>query len=422
MLLVASNQVSNKSVWVSFFNESGEQLYPNLKVPASEDAVLIDAVWNGVDFGVFYETADHRLILRRISTNGELVGAAIEPLSRVTFRIGDADEMDIIWSTRHDAYVIARTVNTPSPAVRLTIIDRAGVVRSDDPVAATAPESLVRVDITETGTLGVFYEQEGTRHIMMAPFADDDLNLIRKVWPAAGDDLVIDARATDFVLARTLTQSDGRKTIRWKIVDTDGREVREEARLVLGSGKDVQALSLMARGDEIIVAYLDSRDGFDTQVGSYRLRRVNLAGDTLSDTFFAAADNTRRRAQTPFDFVWTGRAYLSVAVRDTDSGDDSFIIRLCSLRAEISAPRVAHPGDTVTFTAIAEGGVPPYEYAWSWNTFGAANGPTAQIRFDAVGTYVVTLTITDDSGAIAMSSFEITVANQVARRRRSVRK
>ncbi|MEA2464758.1 MAG: chitinase, partial [Acidobacteriota bacterium] len=320
-------------------------------------------------------------------------------------------------------YLLARTVNAPAPRVYLTMIERTGLVRSDEAIAPTAPESLVRIDVTTgNSVIGIFYEQESTRHIMLAPIEAGELETIRKVWDTTGPDLVIDARATDFVLARTQTQDDGRKTIRWKIVDTAGREVRQEARLLIGTGLDVAPLSLMARGDEIIIAYLDARDGFDNQLGNYRIRRVNTEGDTLSDTFFAATDSGRRRAQTPYDFVWTGDAFAAIVVRDTDAGDDSFLVRLCALKAEISGPRVMHPGDTVTFTGTAEGGVPPYSYVWSWGFFNEAFGPTPQIRFDTAGTYVLTLTITDDTGSIATDTFEVTVAPQVKPRRRSVRK
>jgi hypothetical protein len=424
MLAVASRQASNKSVWVSFFSEAGDQLFPNVKVPSSDDSELIDILWTGTEFGLFYETEDHRLILRRVSTTGELIGPSIEPMARQDYLIGDLDQLDLMWSPFHHAYLIARTVNAPVTRLYLTTIESTGVVRSDEQIATTAPESLVRIDVTTSNTVtGIFYEQEGTRHIMLAATDEDgDFRELRKVWSTTGDDLVIDARANDFVLARTQTQGDGRKTIRWKIVDQLGRDVRQEARLVIGTGLDVAPLSLMARGDEIILTYLDSRDGFENQIGNYRIRRVNTDGDTLIDTFFAATDSGRRRAQTPYDFVWTGNAFVAIVVRDTDAGDDSFLVRLCALKAEISGPRVMHPGDTVTFTGTAEGGVPPYSYVWRWDFFSEAFGPTPQIRFDTAGTYVLTLTITDDTGSIATDTFEVTVAPQVKPRRRSVRK
>lgn len=424
MFAVASSQASNKSVWVSFFSEAGDQLFPNVKVPSSEDSELIDIIWTGTEFGLFFETPDHKFILRRVSTTGEFIGPAIEPMRRDDFLIGDTDQLDIMWSPVHHAYLLARTVNTPAPRVYLTVIESTGVVRSDDQIATTAQDSLVRIDVT-TGNevIGIFFEQDGTRHIMMAATDEDgDFREVRKVWSTTGSDLVIDARANDWVLARTQTQDDGRKTIRWKIVDRLGHDVRQEARLLIGTGIDVKPLSLMARGEEIIVTYLDARDGFDMQVGNYRIRRVNTEGDTLSDTYFAATDSGRRRAWTPYDFVWTGDAFVAFVVRDTEAGDDSFIVRLCALKAEISGPRVMHPGDTVTFFATAEGGVPPYAYNWRVGITDVSSGPTAQLRFDTVGTYVITLTVTDDTDAIATATFEVTVAQQVKPRRRSVRK
>jgi hypothetical protein len=424
MFAVASRQTSNHSVWVSFFNEAGDQLLPNVKVPGSEDSELIDILWNGLEFGLFYETDDHRLILRRVSTTGELVGPEIEPLKREDFVIGDTDELDLMWSQTHNAYLIARTVNTPSPRVFLTVIERTGLVRSDEEIATPAAESLVRIDVTTSGgVIGIFFEQAGTQHIMLSSTDEDgDFRDPKKVWATVGDDLVIDARANDWVLARTQTQGDGRKAIRWKIVDPLGHDVRQEARLVLGTGVDVKPLSLMARGEEIIITYLDARDGFDMQIGNYRIRRVNTEGDTLSDTYFAATDSGRRRAQTPHDFVWTGNAFVAFVVRNTDAGDDSFLVRLCALKAEIAGPTLVHPGDTATFTAVAEGGVPPYGYTWRAGITDISSGPTAQVRFDTVGTYTLTLTVTDDTEAIATATFEVTVAKPVKPRRRSVRK
>lgn len=424
IIAVASNQARNGAVWVTLFNQFGDALYPGTKFPSSDDADILDILWNGEHFGVFYRNADDQLILRRVNTSGELLGNAVN-VGKLT--IADDEEVDIFFSSRLDSYVIARAEDLPTRGIWLTYVKPDGAVTRNVQIAdgTPAPDSLVRVAETQSAIIGVWYEADGTRNIIQARIEEGAKTFYRKVW-TPGDDLVVTAHDNRFVLARTFEQPDTRKIIRWKIVDTTGMDVREEGRLLIGTGKDVRPLALLSRGDELAITYLDSRDGFATQTPSYRLRRFDPdSGEAISDTYFAAADRTRHRAFSEHDFVWTGSAYVAITVRETDDGDDSFLMRQCPLQAVISAPRQVAPGTTVTFVGSADGGVPLYQYRWTWGVLDSSTGPTLQQRYDTPGNYTVRLTVTDDTDTVATQTFTITVAEpepQPTPKRRAVRK
>jgi len=429
ILAVASNQDKNDSVWVSLFSEHGDLLYPSVKVPSSDDSKLIGIFWNGNHFALFYENADHFIILRRISTTAQLIGAEIRPLPKL--KLADDDQLDLLWSDGLAAYVLARTVTIAPRGLWLTYINTDGTVRSNVQLAPVpAPDSIVKLAITETLVLGVFFEQDISHNLMLLRIAAGEPNFLHKVWTAGfDDDLVVTAADNQFVLARTDVQPDTRKTIRWKIVDNSGFDVRPDSRLLIGTGQDVKPISLMARDGEFALSYLDARDGFDMQTPIYRLHRFELDGDTISDTYFAAADRTRFRAKSDYDFLWTGSAYLSVAARETDDGTDSYLLRLCPLIAHISAPRTVNRGQTVTFDGTAEGGVPQYQYLWKWGERDTATGQTLQIKYDTPGFYTVTLIVTDDSDTQTAQTFSVTVTDlppppppPAAPKRRPVRK
>ncbi|HEX2061910.1 MAG TPA: hypothetical protein VHK90_14310, partial [Thermoanaerobaculia bacterium] len=338
MLAVASNQARNGSVWAGLYNELGDLLYPSTKIPSSENADILDVFWNGAHFGIFFRTEDDQLVLRRFTTAAELIGSALTPGKIV---IEDDEDVDMLWSSRLNAYVLVRVENDPPRALWLTYINVDGTVRRNVNMGVVpAADSLVRIAETQSGMIGVWFEADGTNNLTQIRVEEGQKDYIRKVWtPGEDNDLVVAAYDNQFVLARTVTQSDGRTTVRWKMVDTLGFDTREEGRLLIGSGKDVRPLALLARGNELAITYLDARDGFATQTPSFRLRRFNpVNGDAISDTYFAAADRARHRAATEYDFHWTGTAYVAVAVRETDDGDDSFLLRLCPLDAGIAGP------------------------------------------------------------------------------------
>lgn len=425
MIALALTEERTGAAWVSLYSQGGDLLYPSVKLPSTESASILRLLWNGDHFGLFLRTEEDKIQLRRINTTGEYFGAAVNILPNVT--LTDADDIDIIWSSQLQNYIIARTTGSPAQRVWVTYLHREGTLKRDIEIATPTEDSFVRLAMTPSGTLGVFYKAAPTGVLTYMRVREDERNFSRELG-TAGEDLLVVTKGEQFVLAQTIVDpDDGRRAIEWMIIDTDGFETRPKARLLVGTGEDVDALSLLALDHEFAISYLDARDGFDQEEGSLRLRRFNAEGETISDTLFAIADRTRHRASGE-NLLFTGSSYLTVAVRTwEDDEDETFLIRFCPLRATIDAPRFALRGSTVTFTGIAEGGQPDYEYEWEYSSpFGVASGKTLQLTFSTPGDYHLTLRVEDESGAEVAQSFTITILDPPPPpkppRRRSVRK
>jgi hypothetical protein len=274
------------------------------------------------------------------------------------------------------------------------------------------------VAIVASGTIGVFYEDDATGDVRLVAINGDTIRKSVTAW-THGEDITLTTRDNDFVMVRPVTAG-GQTVVRWQIIDTSGQIVRRDSRLFIGTGADVEPVSLLAMPDEYALAYLEWPEGRGVGDPYYRLARFGLDEERISDTYFAAALGTRRRRErTDFDLDWTGSAYVSLASNENGDDDDTFLVRYCPLQAAVSGPHFAHAGQPVTLTASAEGGVPDYTYSWTWDDFGTAQGNTLHLSFPTIGDHRVTLTVKDGAGTITTESFAFSI---LAPKRRSVRK
>ncbi|MEK7552837.1 MAG: PKD domain-containing protein, partial [Patescibacteria group bacterium] len=93
----------------------------------------------------------------------------------------------------------------------------------------------------------------------------------------------------------------------------------------------------------------------------------------------------------------------SVETRETES--------VVSLGATITSPAnnaTFNLGQSITFSASATGGRPPYAYTWNFGDGTEAFGQTYDKTYTTAGTRTVTLTVTDFNGVQKNTSISVT--------------
>lgn len=406
------------AVWFAVYDEDLQTLIGD-RLIANDSRAIVALEWTGTEFGLFYRTQNQRLHLQRLTMMGDPIGGpiAITP-SRTVY---SGDEIDIEWSPVLDAYVVARDISQGQhKGIWITVVEGEGTHRTDRKLSVfSAAQSDLSVSVTASGVVGIFFKDfNGT--IAFARMIETGVPIVHSVAQQAGNYIETAAHGNRFVVVHSV--ANGPKTeIRWIVADTSHQIVRPEGLLVEGTGDDVWPLALISNGEELALAYLNDEDRTKPLIRSYRLRRFTIDGTTLTDTNFAAAGaGAVTRAEADHDFVWTGMSYLQAAARTSADLLNSHLLRYCPLRAAIAADvAYGRPGQPVVFTAVPDGGVPGYTYAW---TFG---DPQRVFRTQSVartyantGTYTARLTVTDTTGATVTTTYTVNVVNV---KRRSTR-
>ncbi|HYC59412.1 MAG TPA: PKD domain-containing protein [Thermoanaerobaculia bacterium] len=427
VLAVAKREEGNdRAIWLAIYGETLETLIADRRVvnDAAPDDSLIDLVWNGTEFGLFYRT-EERIHLQRLSLFGESIGAPV--VINPSRRPRTGDDIDVLWSDALDAWVVARHISSGvNRGIWLTLLNEDGSERSDLEIpAAPQAEPHLAIEVTETGVIGLFYLSE-----------DDNMLVYTRVLPGkfpvsqsvatAGTDVHVTAVNDLFVVAR-MTGTVATAAIRWFVIDSDLQFVRPDGVLIATNGVVLQPLGLTATDDELALSYATAPPG-TAGIPQLHLHRFTLAGALISDVPFAGTDITAARALATDAPTWTGEAYVTPAVRESSARLDSYLVRYCPLQAEIAAPRVVLKNTPVTITAIADGGSPEYDYEWNVarDPGGSDQGPSIQRTFPLAGTFLITLDVTDETGASVTTTFTIEVVNEIEvpkpPKRRAVRK
>ncbi|HEX8169786.1 MAG TPA: PKD domain-containing protein [Thermoanaerobaculia bacterium] len=390
---------ANQAVLAGIYDAATlSQLVDDFVVAPSSAFGPVDLLWTGTEFGAFYQDRDARLFLQRFSTAGVLIGGPVQITPELNFTA--RDEFDIVWSAARDAYVIAHNVTRVSAAgLYVSVVERDGTTRDDILINfSPADKAVPRVAVNDSGIIGVFFNhQRGSLNMVRLELDDVVRASIPITDPSPSYHVV--AIGGVFGLARQAPAPVNGSVIRWLVVDSSAQVVVTERTIVTGSGLDVVPLALIAANGEIALSYADWKKGVDVPPAIYRLRRFRLDGSLISDSPFAA-DPIHESILTQDDIVWTGSGYVSTVSRAGSRGRDSFALLTCPVIANAEVSRVyVRVNEDVDFSASASGGRPDYSYLWNFGDFSTSTFQSLSKKYNRLGTFTVTLTVTDASGA-----------------------
>jgi PKD repeat protein len=124
-----------------------------------------------------------------------------------------------------------------------------------------------------------------------------------------------------------------------------------------------------------------------------------------SATGGSPASGTAASFSTSFSTKGTYIVYLTVTDHNGATAPASQMVNISPLTLVVSAisgPTMTTNGTSVTFTATASGGTPPYSFAWNFGD--GTTGSTGTHTYALPGTFTVTVTVTDHNGATATSA------------------
>jgi len=431
VLAVAKTEETNpKALWLGVYDETLNPLFPDrpITTEASSNDGIIALLWNGSELGLFYRTTDV-IRLQRLTAFGEPIGTPIPVNPGRPPRIGD--DIEVVWSAALEAWVVARHIGTgPDRGIWATVVETDGAHTLDELIPTSPPGNPhLALVVNETGVIGLFHLTTDDNVLLFTTVNTGRFPTTRTI-SSAGTDVQAAAVGDLFVVARQVGLAPNAE-IRWFVADSNRQIVRPDEMLVDGLDGLPEPIGLVeADAGELGLTYTLPVPGQPTATPELRLHRFTIDGDTISDTQFAGADPTATRAIPAFPLIWTRTSFVTTAVRETSSRLDSYLERYCPLRVEIVAPRVHLVGQPVDFSAIVDGGVPAYAYAWtvSRDPGGSKSGATIARTFNVTGSRVVTLVVTDDDGASVTSTFTIEIVDEIVippppkTKRRAIRK
>lgn len=405
----------SREITFATYTEDLVPLTSDRVVAASSFDGVTALLWNGRDFGVFYEDSTGQLVLQRVSTSGALVGSAVAVAPN--HQASTQREYDVAWDDSGQQYVVAHSVTIGDKGLWLTFLNRDGSVRNEIVVTTlVTPPFQPRVAVNGAGGVGVIFRRNGAFSVRVFDAAGSG-SVTEPL--GSGRDAVIAGDGSSFAFVGNSPIS-APKELDWAIIDAQGKIVSGPSKM-FARGEEIQPVSLMwnASRSEWALAYLSSLFPFSQVRGDYRLRRFTASGDLISDGAFSP-DPLLVRLATSLPFTWTGSSYVSAAGRAASGSllPYSYLVRNCPLTAEIgvTAPAV-RAGTSVTFTAKVDGGAGGNTYAWDFGDGRSSSEPAVAVRFDRLGEYSVVLRVTDSAGATSVSTMKLSI---VMPRRRAV--
>ena len=389
---------------------------------AATTAKINALLWNGSEFALFYQQPDSTLVMQRLDTNGNSIGAPV-PIANHAW--GGEDEVDVVWSPSRNAYGVARTVtNGPDRGVWMTVVSRTGEVIADS-------------------QLTLFFNIPAVPRVAALPAGAFALTWIRtsgplflSIVPASGFGTTVSV--SDRVVISAQVASDGNRILvifssttsmgtelRSSQFDLSGNRITGDAPFLTGSGSDIFPLHLQWNPvlSEWALTYNDAQSGLNGFPGEIRLRRFRSLSDVASDTLLSP-DPVRGRLNAPYPITFMNGAYYATISRllSRVEGSESYLLKICPFFVTArSDPSFQQPFTPVTLIASGSGGTPPYRFEWNFGDNGIATGAVVQHLYSVPGTYTVTLTGTDAAGAVSITTTQVTISTAAGGKHRAVK-
>jgi hypothetical protein len=406
----------SNAIYFATYDRNLNQLTPDRLVASASSERAMKVVWNGVDFGIFYRTPGSQVVLQRASANGDLIGG---PIVIAPHNASSEQQTDFVWDPVRQLYLMPLSVrNGFNPGLHLIGATRAGVVELDQIISFfIGDEPAPQIAVTSTGIIGIVWGYSPTGFGSGLTFvAIDSQNVPHgfvQITPN-GTSARIASDGTNFAIAFNAPQPSGPGTeIHWvRTSAATGEVVIAERNLLTGRGLDAAPVSLLwsATRNEWALSYLDASIGFGQFAPEYRLRRFANDGTSLGDSL-VSEDPLKSVVSSPYPLVASGLSYIATSERSfgREQGSESYLIRNCPLTAAITTSRTPVLGLPVTFGVDLTGGIGPFTYFWDFgdSRFAMTANPTQS--YQQPGSYRVTLTVTDATGAtfIAQRVFNV---------------
>ena len=420
--LLASTKIepaSSNAIFVQLYDENFTPRSNEVRAATASLNGAIALVWNGSEFALFYQTPQYQLLMQRIGTNGALIGGPIALLT--THQAGPGQEFDITWDATRNTYDILHSYNSyPANGLWLTLVNRDG---------STAFERLVslfvgipatpRLAVTANGRIGILWvlrDLDMNESLYFALFGSDNQQITALQLSAKGRQPRIATDGSSFLVAIQVELSRSSSEMRTIRLDNNARVTQPETLLLPTPGADIAPLALMWNPTlgEYALAYASWQAPFQAIDPDVRLRRIPAGAQPVSDTTLSPSSDFHRYQTVHYPLVWTGSAYIAVTDRQVNNAPfDSSLLRHCPLLVNAAVDRAIIETYTgvARLTADASGGTAGYAYTWDFgDTSPTANGRSVTHSYSRNGTYVVTVTVTDQAGAIRTASTIVHVA------------
>ena len=390
--------------------------------PLTDDRQIADTsangatnlIWNGSEFGLFYQTPTFALMLQSIATSGNPIGAAI-PI--VNHAWSPDDEFDVAWSPVRNAYAIARTVTQGAErGLWLTVVSRNGVVIADTNITFfVSPPTLPRVAALPDGSFAISWVRSGTEGRVFAISIVSQSGLLLKSTVFSSREVTAARIATDgnSILVIFSSPVTGGTELRVAQFDLAGNTIKSDSAFLTGSGVDILPLQLQWNPtlSEWTLTYNDAQLGLLVFPGTIRLRRFTSLTAMPSDTLLSP-NPSHSRLVDPYPIVFMNGGYIASIQRviSRQEGSESYLVKSCPffVTASTNTP-IVPPFVPVTFTGIGSGGTPGYQFEWQFGDNAITKGQVVQHVYQLPGTYTVTLTGTDAAGASSITRLTVVV-------------